>query len=49
MMSQASGGTGLGLSLVGMRIAPRDPSTKEPKVGIKQEVVKVDYSMSSFN
>lgn len=35
-------GGDLGLSLTGMRIAPRDPATHVAKVGLKNEVVKAE-------
>ena len=36
----------LGLSLTGMRIGPRDPATKDAKVGHKQEVIKAENSVN---
>lgn len=43
----ASGGD-LGLSLTGLRIGPRDPTTHAAKVGVRNEVVKPDHSMGSL-
>jgi hypothetical protein len=46
--SNYGGTSDLGLSLVGMRMAPRDPTTNSAKVGLKQEVVRPDYGMGQF-
>jgi hypothetical protein len=35
---------GTDLSLTGMRIGPRDPTTHAPKVGVKQEIVRPENS-----
>ena len=34
--------------MTGLRIGPRDPATKAPKVGVRNEVVKPDHSMGSL-
>ena len=38
----------MNLSLVGMRIGPIDPTTHAAKIGLKQEVVRPEYGLSSF-
>lgn len=41
-------GGDLGLSLTGMRIAPRDPATHVAKVGLKNEVVKAEAQLAQM-
>ena len=43
----ASGGD-LGLSLTGLRMAPREAGAKVAKVGIKNEVVRPEHGMSTY-
>jgi len=41
-------GGDLGLSLTGLRIGPRDPTTNMAKVGLKNEVVRPDHTLGSL-
>ncbi len=41
-------GADLSLSLTGMRIGPRDPTTHAAKVGVKAEVYKPDHTLGSL-
>ncbi len=41
-------GLDLGLSLTGLRIGPRDPTTHAAKVGLKNEVVRPDHTLGSL-
>lgn len=39
---------GIDLSLTGLRMGPRDPATNIAKVGVKQEIVRPEHSLTSY-